>query len=514
MSTKVCEKMKDFDVQYSGVNGKHEDNETDTFEKETDRERMLRKLRNVQTVFMLLASFGIGLNGEITGTTLVYLKQRIGINYEQMSRSLVSESVGQMAGQFVAGFLFGKFPQLGILWLSITLIVGSAVTCYLPWSPSLLILSCLFAANGFGRGMIAGGANSRIFQLWRENATVATHVFHFCCGVGFLLVPQIVKPFLPKISHIATNISSYTQTNESQAAAYEIGTLNTTAQTVERSSYTEEHIEIPYMIIAIHNVILGLAFFVLHFVVYNFTKKHVTDSLEKSTSDTKNPLDWRAMTCKRRLHMLLFLGLFVLVWILGVGGEKAAGRFLFSFVTETKLKFSPQQGSNILMTFWISFTTGRFLAALFSIWIHPLKLVTVILCISIASSTTLLCFGLNNSLVIWICVPLFALSLGPMFPSGMTCLNRFIPMTAGLVTLAFICSTIGNIGFTRVTGVLFDTVGPEVLMVILLVYGCCGLVVVVVIQLVACSCPIVTSDDDKVVSENMLADEEIDTKSL
>jgi len=453
-------------------------------------------MRNVQTVFMLLAGLGIGLNGEVLGTTLVYLKQRIGINYEEMSRSLAAESVGQIIGQLVAGFVFDKFPRSGNICLSTSLIFGSAITCFIPWSPSLVVLACLHFGNGLSRGVIAGGVSCRIFQLWKEKATFPTHLFHLCGGIGFLLASQIAKPFLPK-NEYDTQAVNLTSENPSLDAydtkPYMGNNTITSAQKLQLIIHPEEHIEYPYLIISIYTLTIGIAFLVLHLLMYSFTKEIASSSSGKSPrDDIEDAFSWRLMSWKRRIHAAFFILPFALLWILGVGVEKSLGRFLFPFVTESELAFTPHQGSNFLMVFWLSFTAGRLFAAVISLYLHPLKLLTLALCLSIASSVPLFSFGDSNVVVIWVCTAAFAVSVGPMFASTMTCLNRYISMTPALVTLAFVCSPIGNIGFTRLTAVLFDTEGPLTLMVILFTYSCSAISIVFIITISVCCCPVAT----------------------
>ena len=52
-----------------------------------------------------------GLYAEIIGPTLPYLKIRVDADYEEISRTLVSESVGFFIGAIFGGFLCDKFNR-------------------------------------------------------------------------------------------------------------------------------------------------------------------------------------------------------------------------------------------------------------------------------------------------------------------------------------------------------------------------------------------------------------------
>jgi len=485
-------------VQYKGVGHEEKDGMCSTVysaKKKTPTMEHSEKyilMRNVQTLVMLLASLGIGLTGEITGTTLVYLKQRIGVNYEEISRSLIAESCGQITGQLLAAALFEKIPQFSNMLLSIGTILCGCIAFFIPWSPTLVILAILHFGNGTTRGFIISGSNSRLFQIWREKATIPTYLLHIFAGVGFLIVPQITRPFLPAYNPEPqpSNSSIYSQDFQihQNGTSLPSGNASASAITNRQSELNEEHIEYPYIIIGVYCVIVGLLAFILHWFVKHYLKN--TDNTAYAKNDNMT-LDWSHMTPTRKVHVCSFMFLFILLWTLGVGIEKSVGRFLFSFATESQLQLQPQRASNLLMIFWISFTSSRILAAVVSIWVNPLKLLVVSALLSIANSAVLLTMADTNQLTLWICSALFSASIAPIFPSSITCLNKYIHMTPSLVTLAFMAATVGNIGFTSATGILFDRMGPTSLIAIMFIYSNVVLVVLLAIYLIAYTCPVV-----------------------
>ncbi len=98
-----------------------------------------------------------GLCAEISGPTLPYLRLRLDINYEEISRALVAKSVGFFIGTLAGGALSQKWRQLKELWVSLSLIAAAIGTVFSPYSTNLALLAFLFAMDGFGKGGIAAG---------------------------------------------------------------------------------------------------------------------------------------------------------------------------------------------------------------------------------------------------------------------------------------------------------------------------------------------------------------------
>ena len=60
-----------------------------------------------------------GLYAEIVGPTLPALSDKLGVNYEEISRALSGKSIGLMLGSILGGFLHEKFYKQTDLLISI-----------------------------------------------------------------------------------------------------------------------------------------------------------------------------------------------------------------------------------------------------------------------------------------------------------------------------------------------------------------------------------------------------------
>ena len=68
-------------------------------------DNLLEKKKNVEDIPFHVYYLFQSLFFEIPGPTLPYLKDRIQVNYEEVSRVLVARSVGYFPGTIMAGFM-------------------------------------------------------------------------------------------------------------------------------------------------------------------------------------------------------------------------------------------------------------------------------------------------------------------------------------------------------------------------------------------------------------------------
>jgi len=465
-----------------------------------------RKLRMIQTVVILLSWISMGLFSEISGPTLTFLKARVCANYEEISRTLVARSAGFMIGSLTAAPLFDRFYKLSNTWLGLALVIGAVATAFQPWSTTLELLGVLCFLDGLAKGWIAVGGNSLLFSLWKDRSAIPTHLLHGSFGIGALIAPQIARPFLPLDSTdscpVAPLCNSTTATAETNVSYGILGSTNLAAS-VGLSNFTvmlptvppgsssdcEEHIEYPYGIIAIIVIINGAIFFALQCYGH-----HYFGYLSKESNKPQRGMDFFAISLKRKLLAVLFLSLFCVLWALPMGAERAYGKFLFSFATDTELNFTARTASDLVMVFWVSFTGGRALSAALSICLEPLKLLVLDLSISTAAAAILVGMGHYDYLVLWICTGVFAATLSPISPASFTWTNTMVTMTPALTSLAFIASSLGAMVFSWLSGMLFEQSGPRSLMIIILCYCVLATVMIIVIQIFNCTCPLVNFD--------------------
>ena len=295
---------------------------------------------------------------------------------------------------------------------------------------------------------------------------------HCCFGIGALLAPQIARPFLP---------------DPEDPSCKDRGNGTTVAPTNSSSAddgcgdQGEEHIEYAYIIVGVLTILGAIILYIVHCVVVRNTKE---DTSADDADNKDKEQSTMAIIRQNKVVAILLLGLFALLWAFPVGEERAIGKFIFAFATESELQFAPKKASDLVMVFWATFTSGRALAAVLSRWLAPLQLLSIELSLGILSSAVLAFCGHNQPIPFWIFTAVFAATLSPIFPAAMTWTNLHIPMTAVLTSFAFIATAAGAVSFSYLSGSLFQRTGPRSLMHLSLAYAIISSVLVIVIFLI------------------------------
>ena len=191
-------------------------------------------------------------------------------------------------------------------------------------------------------------------HLWGEATASPMNAVHFGFGLGAILAPQLAMPFLSSDTKAAdsdiTTILNGTSTNQSKtlAAVY----LNTTEPTPREE--TDARLVYPYTIIAL----IGIIFTVMMAVFYVVGPP----SGFPARKPVKSKVLFSPSSCAggRLLYgLMLFILLFV-YFIQAVGGERAYGKFLFTYAVDGQLNFTKRSAAILNSLFWACFVCGRF----------------------------------------------------------------------------------------------------------------------------------------------------------
>ena len=177
-------------------------------------------------------------------------------------------------------------------------------------------------------------------HLWGKASAGPMNAVHFGFGLGAVLAPQLAIPFL---SLDATDSSNGT-------ASYIISKLNTTTP----SSQLESHLAYPYTIIALIGVIFTIMMIIFYIVgpPNGFPiRKPVKSKMIFSPASCANGRFFYGL--------VLFIFLF-LYCIQAVGGERAYGKFLFTFAIDSELRFTKRNAAILNSLFWAFLVGGRF----------------------------------------------------------------------------------------------------------------------------------------------------------
>ena len=300
-----------------------------------------------------------------------------------------------------------------------------------------------------------------VMYLWEEKAAPYMHALHFGFGLGALLAPQIARPFLAP----EPEDENYTTCDES---------VNGT------SSASESRIEIPYAIIGIF--VFCFAWVILFFYIRGFPKGY---PMRVPNTDLKALLSASSCSPGYITYGIGLLALLFLYFVQAVGRAAAYGNFLFSFAVESDVGFTKDEVSYLQTAFWASFTFGRLLGGPVAKFVPLNWLIIGDIVGAFITAVVLSIWGATDTTVLWVFSCFMGIFVSLVFPNGMSWSNLELRMNSMAVMLLLFGGSVGGFFYQAITGSLFENVGPETLMYIMVGYSVALAAVYALMQITA-----------------------------
>ncbi|XP_035669789.1 sodium-dependent glucose transporter 1-like [Branchiostoma floridae] len=157
--------------------------------------RQARDYRVIRTASLILAWFCMGLYVTIVGPTMIDLKDRIGVDYEEISRVLVSHTVGYFLATVTCGIFLDFQPKFAYGVLGSAFFLAGVGTAGTPFTTSLGGLGFLQHLAGWGHGFTDAAGTVVCARLWGDKASAPIHAMHAGYPIAAFIVPLIVIPF-------------------------------------------------------------------------------------------------------------------------------------------------------------------------------------------------------------------------------------------------------------------------------------------------------------------------------
>lgn len=440
------------------------------------------------------------MTAEIVGPTIPDLTERLCVNYEEISRALVGKSIGVGIGSIVGGFCNEIFYNHVDLFMSLSLYLMAIACACLPLVDELWFVFAMLVLNGFGDGIInTGGFNLYIYfnrstgysnfnigimvtnieysddfvyfpggntmemHLWGESVAPHMHALHFGFGLGALIAPQIARPFLSPIPD-----------DDNHTACDEDYYVNGT------SLASESRIEIAYGII-------GIVVFLFACVIMAFYIRGPPEGYPKRVPNKSLKTLLSASSCSRgyTIFAIQLLILLFFFFMQAIGGERAFGKFLFSFAIEADVKFTKDEASYLQTAFWASFTFGRLAGALVAKFVSINLMIIGNIIGALITSIVMSIWAPTVPEVLWVFTCFMGIFLAVAFPNGMSWSNIHLDMNSMAVMLLVFGGAVGGFIYQSVTGSLFENEGPETLMYVMVGYALALAVVYSIMQTIA-----------------------------
>ncbi|XP_078614156.1 sodium-dependent glucose transporter 1-like [Branchiostoma floridae x Branchiostoma japonicum] len=426
--------------------------------------RQARDYRVIRTASLSLAWFCMSLYVSIVGPTMIDLKDRIGVDYEEISRVLVSETVGFFLATVTGGIFLDFQPKYAYGVLGSAFFLAGVGTAGTPFTTSLGGLGFLQHLAGWGHGLTNAAGTVVCARLWGDKASAPMHAMHAGYPIGAFIIPLIVIPYLSPDRPAAVN--------------------GTTAPplTVEEA-WRLSKIQWPYVGVSVAQFIMCILFAFYQYQEMVSFDKSKTNKAPKSFSAFLSP--GRFMKGKGKKALFL-LGLLFLYYTFLKLNRNAFTQYMVSYMVETNM-FSKADANVVYSTFWISYASMRWVSIAAAAWVPVHIMLSVEITGLFISSIVLAVWGATNKTVFWAFTCILGLSVAPIFPGGTAWANRYLDASSIVFAICLIGASVGGTVSNYLTGYLFEYVGPRSMLYFFMGCGCALLPTFAVMQITVSS---------------------------
>ncbi|XP_078577385.1 sodium-dependent glucose transporter 1A-like [Branchiostoma floridae x Branchiostoma japonicum] len=435
-----------------------------------------RDYRVIKTGCLVLAWIAMGLYHRMVAPTLIDLKDRLGVNYEEISRALLCHTIGYFLSNMAGGVVVDLYPGLVDMVIASSLLAAGVGSIGTPWSRSLALTGFCKLLTGFGHGATDAAGTVTVIQLWGDNSAPALHIIHMGYPFIALFVPFMAQPFLSRRPEVN-------------------GTATPPPLTVEEAWRTSK-IEQAYLIPTFVSAAVCVIFLAFHFY---FSPKYQPDlprpdflacfkSKKKTDPDASDPdLEaqpfcrrfvscWSSKLCRSFQGEGLFspgrcvkgepvLGSFYVVllflfYLVYLSGEVSLFEYLFAYSVESGL-FDKDGASLVYSFFFLFFLLGRGFGGFGSHWVPAGLIIGVSIFLLQIVGIEYSVWGVNDSTVFWVLTCVAGFCCGPVFPACSAWANHYLDLTGVLVVVMFVGASFGNMIGTYATGYFFEYAGID-----------------------------------------------------
>jgi FHS family Na+ dependent glucose MFS transporter 1 len=357
-----------------------------------------------------------------TGAMLGPTKAGLAENTQtQLSQISLLFTAGSL-GYLLGSLLSGRlFDRMpGHPVMAAGLILMAAMLGLAPLAPLLWLLFAVFLTLGMAQAAVDVGGNTLLVWIHGDEVPPFMSALHFFFGLGAFLAPIII------------------------------------ALAVAPSG------EITWAYWALAILMLPVAIWLLR-----LRSPVIQGDSEK---DLSRPVDNR------------LLALLVVFFFLHVGAELSFGGWIFDYAVAMGLTASSTSAYLLNSAFWGALTLGRLLAIPAAIRFRPSTILLGGLVGCLVSLVVILGWP-TSSVAVWLGTLGMGLSIAPMFPTGINLAERRMGITGQVTSWFLVGASLGSMSVPWLIGQLFESVGPQVAMVIILIDMILALGVFAVVKL-------------------------------
>ena len=361
------------------------------------------------TIGYFASYIALGMMGAALGPTLPSLADNTQTQLSGISFLFTAHAFGYLIGSFQGGRLYDRMP--GNPLMVGAMVVAAICLTLVPLIPVLWLLLIVVAILGIAGGVIDVGGN--VLLVWEHGRQVGPYMngLHFFFGLGAFIMPLLVS----------VSLSTSGDVNWAYWA---------------------------------------LAFTMLPVAVWLVRVASPSHPSAKAGPDNDEPA-----TTQGGNTILIFL--LAALFFLCVGAELGFGGWIYSYALALDLG-TATTSAYLTSAFWGALTFGRALGIPIAMRLRPRSILLIDLVGCLVS--VIIGLALPSS---WIAILVSSIGLGlfmaSVFPTIINLAERRMTITGSITAWFLIGSSLGSMTVPWLIGQLFERVGPQTMMVILVV---------------------------------------------
>ncbi|KAI1285406.1 hypothetical protein HDE_11783 [Halotydeus destructor] len=336
---------------------------------------------------------------------------------------------GYAVGSFMIGLLYTFVNPL--LVNALALIVSGILTASTGWTSTYAAILAVTLLNGFCSGMIDNVNNVFCLELWGKENQPFMQALHFMYGVGGLISPLVVSPYL--------------------APKPEVSMLSNETVSVDENfldcSLIDVNLRQPYVMIAIFTELVAMYTLYL-FIMYRETTPHPSRQEDKSE-----------LTSPSKINISVRNAIWVLTAIFThfvIGLEIAMANVLTTYAVMSDLKLSKVTGAYITSAYWCGFTFFRIAAVFYISYVGSFYNLIFDLSLLVVANVFLIPWANSVEWCLWAGAVFIGLGVSSMWASMFGFLEEYFPVSSKMASSFTVSACLGEFIFPFLMGYLVN----------------------------------------------------------
>jgi FHS family Na+ dependent glucose MFS transporter 1 len=376
--------------------------------------RLIKSEKMGRTASYYISYIALGLAAAVLGPTLPSLAEQTQSQLSQISFLFTAHSLGYLIGSYQGGRLYDRMPGHPVMVVAVFLM--AIMLLFVPVVPSVWLLALVIVVVGLAGSTLDVGGN--VLLVWVHGRDVGPFMngLHFFFGLGAFLSPIIVAQAIS-----LTNGISWA-----------------------------------YWALALIMVPGGI-------LLLRWSSPQAPGPASQP-GEGSSAEDQAAGASKRETLTVVFVALFLL---LNVGAELGFGGWVYTYALAMNLG-TVTTAAYLTSIFWGALTVGRLISIPLALRFRPR---TVLLwdMIGCLVSMVILLAGSESWLATSIGAAGLGLSMASVFPTTISLAERRVTVTGRVTGWFVIGASLGSMFLPWLIGQLFDSAGPEVAMIIIMI---------------------------------------------